>query len=293
MAWIANDPTFRLSYPSGLQARYSLRSAGSIWQIDIKDFQDANFNGITFQGILQPISAGKFKMDAKPSNEGARPETFGPETVIFTKTGAAPALSASGSAPAATASSSMSVLLGFTAVAELTEPYYAPISADQYMQQQGADPMVFRKVRGLLSGPGANHLREVAGISGPLADLQGKLLLKVSTSKGHRCTYSGQIQAIRTGNQWQLSIVSRPVADKDAPVGTRLSAYRGDVYATDQPDQIQKISNIIAAATDALQKLEQARQPNRAEISATPTPAPVPTPAHTHPHPQRQPPQAR
>jgi hypothetical protein len=85
--WFLDEPSFKKNWPSGLQGKYTLRGKSPIWEIDIYDFEDARLKGITYQGILQPIEKGKFKMEGGPSNGGGRPIGFGEEAVVFSKTG--------------------------------------------------------------------------------------------------------------------------------------------------------------------------------------------------------------
>lgn len=86
VVWMVDAPNFKRQAPSGLQAKYTVRTTSPIWEIDIHDFEAAPFKGITFQGILQPIENTKFKMDGMPSNRGKRPVTFGEEAIVFSKT---------------------------------------------------------------------------------------------------------------------------------------------------------------------------------------------------------------
>ena len=84
-----DEAGFKASYgPSGLQAKYVIREKSPKWEIDIYDYKDARLKGIIFQGILQPIEKGKFKMQGMPSTVGARPSDFDDQAIIFTKTAA-------------------------------------------------------------------------------------------------------------------------------------------------------------------------------------------------------------
>jgi hypothetical protein len=80
-----DSSNFKQMFPTGLQAKYILREKSPFWEIDIYDFEDGRFKGITMQGILQPLDNGKFKMEGMPSNSGARPSNFDDEAIIFTK----------------------------------------------------------------------------------------------------------------------------------------------------------------------------------------------------------------
>jgi hypothetical protein len=170
----------------------------------------------------------------------------------------------SGSSP-----SPAGVQLAFTATMEMTEALFAPIPVQQLMQQQGADPMVFRKIQSILNGPNAARLREISGVSGPVTDFTGKTIVGETVSQGHRYTSSGMIKAIRQDGQWQLILASGPIPDKDAPAfGNRLSDFQGEVWSTNQPDQLKEITDLIGDANDVLQKLQQAQAQNRQEMLA-------------------------
>jgi hypothetical protein len=80
-----NSKNFKQMFPTGLQAKYTLREKSPFWEIDIYDFEDIRFKGITMQGIFQPLEKGKFKMEGMPSNSGARPSNFNEEAIVFTK----------------------------------------------------------------------------------------------------------------------------------------------------------------------------------------------------------------
>jgi len=163
-------------------------------------------------------------------------------------------------------------VLAFTATAELTEAYYVPVPADQYIRQQGVDLLVYRKINNILNGKGAARIRELAGITDPPQDIHAMTLLKQTVASGQRSTYTGKIRAVRQGGQWQLVVIEGPYADKAAPAGRPLADYGNNAVALDVPDQAQKVANLISAATDTLQKLEQAQQQYRAEGSLAQAP---------------------
>jgi hypothetical protein len=77
---------------------------------------------------------------------------------------------------------------------------------------------------------------------------------------------------VRQGGQWQLVVVEGLYAEKAAPAGRLLADYGNNALALDEPDQAQKVANIISTATDTLRKLEQAQQQYRAEASAAQVP---------------------
>jgi hypothetical protein len=171
----------------------------------------------------------------------------------------------SGSSP-----SPVGVELAFTATMEMTEALFATIPVQQLMQQQGADPMVFRKIQSILNGPNAARLREISGVSGPVTDFTGKTIVGETFSQGHRYTSSGMIKAVRQDGRWQLTLASGPNPDKDAPTfGYRLSEFKGEVLSTNQPDQLKEINDLISSASDTLQKLQKAKEQNRQEMLAS------------------------
>jgi hypothetical protein len=162
------------------------------------------------------------------------------------------------------------VQLAFTATMEMTEALFATIPVQQFMQQQGADPMVFRKIQSILNGPNAARLREISGVSGPVTDFTGKMIVRETFSEGHRYTSSGMIKAIRQDGKWQLTLLSGPNPDKDAPAfGYRLSDLKGEILSTNQPDQLKIINDLISSASDTLQKLQKAQEQNRQEMLAS------------------------
>ena len=156
------------------------------------------------------------------------------------------------------------VQLDFVATLELTEALYERVSTDQYIQQQGADAGVFRKIQLILNGPNAAKLRDLAGIYGQVEDFNGKTLVREETSKGHRYTSSGIINALRQGGQWQMALGSVTMAGKDAPVGYKSSFFKGEVLSLSQADQAKKINDLISQAGQTLQKLQEAQQQYRA-----------------------------
>jgi hypothetical protein len=83
VVWRVKEPNFEKTFPKGLKGKYELRFGTPLSEIDIYDFDDAKFEGIRFQGIVQVISEQEFKMDGKPSNQGPRPTALGPETAVF------------------------------------------------------------------------------------------------------------------------------------------------------------------------------------------------------------------
>jgi hypothetical protein len=156
------------------------------------------------------------------------------------------------------------VQLDFVATMELTEALYERVSPDQYIQQQGADPAVFRKIQFILNGPNAAKVRDLAGIYGQVQDFNGKTLVQEATPKGHRYTSSGIINALRKSGQWQMAFGAGPMPDKDAPAGYKLSFFKGDVLSLSQADQAKKINDLISQAGQTLQNLQQAQQRYRA-----------------------------
>jgi hypothetical protein len=255
---------------------YALRQSSPYWEIDIKDLKNGSYNGTTVtvpsylnegtvRAILQPISADSFKIEYNDTGD-ARPTTFDKDAIVMTRTGTAPAASAQNNTPAPPP---VGVRLAFTATLEMTEPLFAKIPVEQYMQQQGADPMVFHKIQSILNGPNAARLREISGVSDPVTNFTGKTIVRETFSPGHRYTSSGVIKAIRQDGKWQLTLVSGPNPDKDAPAfGYSLSDFKGEVLSTNQPDQLKEINDLISRANDTLQKLQQAQEQNRQEMLA-------------------------
>jgi len=86
--WFVDEANFKQAFPSGLKAKYVIRDKSPFWEIDIYDFQDGPFKGVTFLGILQPIDDRKFKMEGMPSNHGDRPKSFDDQAITFTKAAA-------------------------------------------------------------------------------------------------------------------------------------------------------------------------------------------------------------
>jgi hypothetical protein len=160
------------------------------------------------------------------------------------------------------------IQMDFVATMESTEALYERVSTDQYIQQQGEDPAVFRKIQWILNGPNAAKLREFSGIAGPAEDFNGKTLVREKTPKGRRYTSSGVINALHRGGRWQMAIVSGPEPDKDRPVGYRLSFFNGEVLSLSQPDQAKKINDLINRASQTLQSLEQAQQQYQSDLLA-------------------------
>jgi hypothetical protein len=160
------------------------------------------------------------------------------------------------------------VQMDFVATMESTEALYERVSADQYIQQQGDDPAVFRKIQWILNGPNAAKLRELSGNAGPAEDFNGKTLVRETTPKGRRYRSSGVINALHRGGQWQMAIVSGPKPDKDGPVGYKLSFFNGEVLSLSQPDQAKKINDLISRASQTLQSLQQAQQQYQSDLLA-------------------------
>jgi hypothetical protein len=160
------------------------------------------------------------------------------------------------------------VQMDFVATMESTEALYERVPTDQYIQEQGADPAVFRKIQWILNGANAAKLRELAGIAGPVEDFKGKTLVREATPKGHRYPSSGVINALRQGGQWQMAIASGPKPEKDAPVGYRLSFYNGQVLSLSQADQAKNINDLISQAGHTLQSLQQAQEQYRTDLLA-------------------------
>lgn len=257
------------------QASYALRQSSPYWELDIKDLKNGSYNGTTVPGsgleetmraILQPISADSFKIEYNNTGD-TRPKTFDKDAIVMTRAATATATSAQNNTPAPPPGG---VQLDFTATLEMTEALCAKIPVEQYMHQQGADPMVFRKIQSILNGPNAVRLREISGVSGPVTDFTGKTIVRETFSQGHRYTSSGIIKAIRQDGKWQLTLASGPNPDKDAPsFGYRLSDLKGEVLSTNQPDQLKEINDLISSANDTLQKLQHAQEQNRQEMLAS------------------------
>jgi hypothetical protein len=179
-----------------------------------------------------------------------------------------------------TTSPNHAAVLAFTATAESTEAHYVPVPVDQYLRQQSVDLQVYRKISNILNGRGGARIRELAGITDPPQDIHTVTLLKQTVASGERNTYTGKIRAVRQSGQWQLVVIEGPFAEKATPAGRLLADYGNNALALDVPDQAQKVANLISAATDTLQKLQQAQQQYRAEGS-TPVQVPVSTAATT------------
>jgi hypothetical protein len=160
------------------------------------------------------------------------------------------------------------IQMDFVATMESTEALYERVPTDQYIQQQGDDPAVFRKIQWILNGVNSAKLRQLSGYAGPVEDFNGKTLVREKTPKGHRYTSSGVINALHRGGQWQMAIVSGPRPDKDGPVGYRLSFFNGEVLSLSQPDQAKKINDLISQASQTLQSLQQAQQQYQSDLLA-------------------------
>jgi hypothetical protein len=87
VAWFVDDPHFKADFPSGIRGKYAFRQKSPLCEIDIHDFESPRFKEIIFQGILQPLEKGKFKMEAAPSMGGPRPGSFDDEAIVFNRTG--------------------------------------------------------------------------------------------------------------------------------------------------------------------------------------------------------------
>jgi hypothetical protein len=257
------------------QGSYALRQSSPYWELDIKDLHNGSYNGTTvpgsipegtIQAILQPISANSFKIEYNDTGD-TRPKVFDKDAIVMTRTGTATAASAQNSTPATPPAG---VQFAFTATMEMTEALFATIPVERFMQQQGANPMVFRKIQSILNGPNAVRLRGISGVSGPVTDFTGKTIVRKTFSQGHRYTSSGIIKAIRQDGKWQLTLASGPNPDKDAPAfGYRLSDFKGEVLSTNQPDQLKEINDLISGANDTLKKLQEAQEQNRQEMLAS------------------------
>jgi len=258
-----------------VQGSYALRQGSPYWELDIKDLKNGSLNGATvpgnipqgtIQAIVQPISADSFKIEYNFTDD-ARPKAFDKDAIVMTRTGTATAASGQNNTPTPPPTG---VQLAFTATMEMSESLFATIPVERFMQQRGADPMVFRKIQSILNGPNAVRLREMSGVSGPVTDFTGKAIVREAFSQGHRYTSSGMIKAIRQDGKWQLTLASGPNPDKDAPTfGYRLSDFKGEVLSTNQPDQLKEINDLISSANDTLQKLQKAQEQNRQEILAS------------------------
>ena len=222
---------------------------------------------------------------------GCAPEAFGPDTVIFTKTGAAPASSAQGSVPGGSGIFNQ----------ECTAGLYGGRGIDRAILPPDFRRSVYAATRrrpvGVSQGPrsslraGANHLRELSGISGPLEDLQGKLLLKVATPKGHQSTYSGKSR--RSGPAKHGSCPSSP-----GLLSTKTRPWEPDFQLTagtyTQPINLIRSKKSATSSLPQPMPCKNLSKPGNQTVPRFP-PAPLrrlkcqPPPQH----PQRQPPQAR
>jgi hypothetical protein len=88
VVWFVDEANFKQASPSGMKAKYVIREKSPFWEIDIYDFVDGRFKGVTFLGILQPIDDRTFKMEGAPSIDGDRPKSFDEEAITFTKASA-------------------------------------------------------------------------------------------------------------------------------------------------------------------------------------------------------------
>jgi hypothetical protein len=82
VVWSVIDPTDK---SGNFNAKYSLRRGNKYWEIDIYDFDIPDFKQMTFRGIIEVISANKFKMEVMPSPKGLRPEKFTGQALVFSK----------------------------------------------------------------------------------------------------------------------------------------------------------------------------------------------------------------
>ena len=149
--------------------------------------------------------------------------------------------------------------LKFTATVELTEPLFTQVASADYLTQQGADPLVFKRIGDILGGQGSPRLRELAGLKDSVANLNDVALLRESSPTGHRHTVAGKIVATRADNLWKIGFMQGFAADSQPPVGRKLSEYRGDVLVLDRPQDAEKARSIVANAGDVLKRLEPAR----------------------------------
>ncbi len=81
--WHVSDPNFTHRWPNGLKAKYQISVAKPLWQIDMFEFDDAQFKGIQLRGIVEILDDRTFKMDGQPSHRADRPKEFGKDTLVF------------------------------------------------------------------------------------------------------------------------------------------------------------------------------------------------------------------
>jgi hypothetical protein len=81
--WHVKDENFTRLWPKGLKAKYQVSVAEPLWQIDMFEFDAAQFKGVRLKGIIQIMDDQTFKMEGQPSPRGDRPKAFGKETLVF------------------------------------------------------------------------------------------------------------------------------------------------------------------------------------------------------------------
>lgn len=87
VVWKVNEKNFLSEFPNGVRANYEVRVGKPYWEIDIFDFDEAQFKGVIWQGILEvSTQRSSFTMEGTPSTKGRRPQKFSREAVEFQRT---------------------------------------------------------------------------------------------------------------------------------------------------------------------------------------------------------------
>lgn len=83
VTWIVKHPKFKQAFPKGLTGKFKVTMLKPYAHLDITDFNNPQFNGFKFLGILKVINKHSFKLEAARNPTDTRIKNFTPDAIEF------------------------------------------------------------------------------------------------------------------------------------------------------------------------------------------------------------------
>ena len=153
------------------------------------------------------------------------------------------------------------VLVKFSADAELAEPLYVGILTQSYLTQEfQLDASAVAHALSAVQDPrGGQRLMELARTSPPTPDWNAITLVKQSSPKGIKETYTGEVLATRVVDRWSFSDWRISPSGAPAP-GLLRSQFRGAVFAVDATADHRMLSETVQSWKEFARRIAAAEQ---------------------------------